>query len=298
MEGGRAMSGHGFDPEVVELLDGIARDPRASLLRMPRERLLRWVGRPDETISPHGSYLTKAERHLVTAYREQAAWVLLQACVLKLKEDPLVFSTLNPEPESVRVSARRVAGRLEGDEDPCRVLAAVADAADVVCSALAAASLRLAPTELGRNCLALAHQREGHLRSSMRVLTAFVAGPCSTTQLAQAWENLGRAHALEGDFAIAYECDCKASNADAQKVRFLVCCFTSAIQGGNQPRAMEAVGRIMAHPAVGDLPVTVQALREGRARGEWSPTPASASVMAGLRGHVPDKLQGICDAFS
>jgi hypothetical protein len=234
----------------------------------------------------------------VTAYREQAAWVLLQACVLKLMEDPLVFSTLSPEPESLRVSARRVAGKLAGEVEPCRVLAAVADEEDVASSALAAASLRLAPSELARNCLALSHQREGHLRSSMRVLTAFVAGPCSTTQLAQAWENLGRAHALEGQFAIAYECDCKASNTDERKVRFLVWRLTSAIQAGSEAKALECIARIEAHPSSRDLPVIAQGLRDGRARGDWSPTSASLPVACWLRGRVSEEIRGICDAFS
>lgn len=65
-----------FDPEITALLDEIAADPASNLVRPLRPR--EWHDVPGITapISPREPDLTKAERHLVEVYREEAAYLL------------------------------------------------------------------------------------------------------------------------------------------------------------------------------------------------------------------------------
>jgi hypothetical protein len=287
------MTERALAPEVVALLEKIAADPESSLLHVPRERLLRYVGHPEETVSPHGSYLSKAEKHLVAAYREQAAWLLLEACVLRLKEDPLVFSTLAPAPENLRRVAGRVWDTLGGEEP---ALGGVAAGTEVSCLALASASLRLAPSTLALNCLALAHQQEGQARTSLRTLHRLLDDTCPSHQRAQALENMARAHVMLQEFQEAFACDYRASLIDERKVRFIVCCLTDALQGGEERKALESAARLGRRGE--DLSHFVRGLRLGRENGTWAPTPASLQLLSRIRRHMPERSGVICDVFA
>jgi hypothetical protein len=292
------MSEQRFEPEVLALLDEIARSPDATLLRIPRERLLRYVGRPEEMISPHGSWLTKAEKHLVTAYREQAARVLLEVCILRLKEDPLIFSTTQPDPATLATRARKVARRLPKQSVSLGTLNDLAGGRIVPTSILAVASLRLAPSDLATNALGLAHQQEGHVMASMRVLKKSLASTSSFHQRAQAWENLGRAYSLKGLFRNAFECDYRAILTDDRKLRFVVWCLADAIQGGDEPSALESAKRIHLRQDSRDAITIARDLLAGRANGSWSPTPAGRRLASRIRKQLPEESGAICDAFS
>jgi hypothetical protein len=297
MEGGEAVSEQRFDPEVTALLREIAKDPRSSLLRIPERPLRPWVGYPEETISPHGSHLTKVEKHLAWAYREEASWILLEACILRLKEDPQIYSTIQPDPERLPIAAGRVVSRVEGGEGPRAALRALAREDEVSTSALAAASLRLAPSEVGLNGLALAHQQEGHVQASLRVLSRFFDGASSSRQRAHAWENRARAHVMRGEFGEAYESEYQASCADASEVRFLVWCLTCALQGGNENKVRETIRRLNAHPGRG-LTHIAQRLLEAKIRGLWAPTRASLQLVPHVRGILSEGNRAICELFT
>jgi hypothetical protein len=298
MEGGQAMSEPSFDPAVLALLQEIAKDPRASLLRIPKEPLLKYVGRPEEFVSPHGSYLTKAEKHLVTAYREQGARVLLEACILRLKEDPLIYATRSPVETELRARSRRLAPHVPGEDQPLEALRALAQGKDSPMSALAAGSLRLAPSELAYNVLALAHQQEGHVRASMRVLRRLIDGVSSFEQRAQAWENLARAHVMCKQFKEGFDCNRRASLIDERKIRFEVMCLTNAIQGGAESAAFDSAARLDAHANGKMLKEVVQSLRLGRARGAWIPTGAALLLIPRIHGHVSERSREVCATFS
>jgi hypothetical protein len=291
------MSEQQFEPAVLALLQEIAKDPRASLLRIPKAPLLRYMGRPEETISPHGSHLTKAEKHLVTAYREQAARVLVEACILRLKEDPQIFSTIQPDGADLRARAHALSSRVRAEERPLDALRALAHGTETPVSGMAVAALLLAPSELALNVLALAHQAEGNVQASIRVLGKAFDGASSFHQRAQAYENMARACDMQQRFGEALEFNYRASVTDVRKVRFLVWCLTSAIQAGDEARAIESIGRLEEHPQDADLPDIVRRLRLGRKRDSWSPTRGSLRVVANIRRHLTEKSGDICGAF-
>lgn len=292
------MSAHSFDPEVVALLREVAADPRASLLHVPKERLIRWVGRPEELVSPTGSHLTKAEKHLVSAYREEAAWVLLQACVAELKKLPLVFSNLDPKPESLADAAKHLTEVEHLDPDTRKDISRVADgtADDVV--QLAAAALRLAPNDHARNCLAVAFQAKGLEASSMRQIRVLLAGEPCAAQKAQAYENMAQVWSKREDHQRALACNSRASKADESKVRLLVWCLTSALQVGDARCARAYSLQIQEHPGKDGVVDISAALLSARSLSDWRPTARSQELVRGLEGKVPDVAWSVCNAFS
>lgn len=292
------MSDDSFDPAVVTLLREIAADPRASLLRIPKERLIRWVGRPEEVIKPSGSYLTKAEKHLVKAYREEAAWVLLQACVVELKKQPLVFSTLAPDPMRLKQAAESLSAAKSLPPVARRATRDLASGLALDAVQLGATALRLVPTDHARNCLAIAFQREGRDVGSMRILHQLLAGEPCAVQRAQAFENMAQVWSRRAAFHRVLASNKKAVAADESRVRLLVWCLTSALQAGDLRQAREFTTRIQEHPCRDEVIAIAQVLKAERSRKDWAPTEVSQRLVAHLVGQVPEIPWRVCHAFS
>ena len=292
------MSDDSFDPAVVTLLREIAADPRASLLRIPKERLIRWVGRPEEVIKPSGSYLTKAEKHLVKAYREEAAWVLLQACVVELKKQPLVVSTLAPDPMRLKQAAESLSAAKSLPPVARRATRDLASGLALDAVQLGATALRLVPTDHARNCLAVAFQREGRDASSLPLLHRLLAGEPCAVQRAQAFENMARIWTRRADHSKALTWSREASRADEQRVRFLVWCLTSAIQAGDERSTRAQAIKIEEHARREEVVGIAQSLTAARLASDWVPTLESQRLVARLSGEMPEIAWKVCNAFA
>lgn len=292
------MSEPDFDPEVVALLDEVAADPNSTLLRIPKGRLLKWVGRPEEIVSPSGSHLTKAEKHLAAAYREEAAWVLLQACIAGLRRDPLLFSTVEPDPKLVQRRARHLSGNeyLSASSQAALSQLNTQDAFDA--ARLGTAAMRLVPNDTNRNALAVALLPKGQHVGAMRLLTRVLVGEPDTTQRSQAWENMAKVWTIRRDFAKSFECNRMALQSAPSTIRLLVWCLTSALQAGHEPRARDCVSELEKHPALADIDQISSALSLARETGGWSPTAASRMLSERLRGEVAQPVREVCDVFA
>ena len=294
------MSAETFDPEVVELLREVVADPASTLTRMPPERLKRWIPGPEEVISPHGSYLTKAERHLALAYREQAAWVLLHACIERLTPgDSLVFSPARVRPDVLRRSAGRFHER-SVEEPAGSLLGSVARGEEPTASQLATAALRLVPSDAARNCLAAALHKEGSSLGGLRLLKRILANQPSVVFRSLAWENQGLIHSARKEYRRACECYDWSVRAMEDRLRPRVWLLTMALQIGDEASAVAADkrindGRFADEPLFDEWVARLDGSLTART---WEPTRESLILIPRLGDRLTEKARRISDVFT
>jgi hypothetical protein len=291
------MSETQFEPEVLALLDEIARSPEGRLLHVPRERLRSYYGDPSETLTPHGSFLSRAERHLVSAYREQAAQVLLEACHARLQRDQQVVKTRDYIEGDLQGKARVLSRSMPVDPDLKRTLASFGDRSDLSATELVVASVRLAPREAASNALAVCYQQEGWLRTSLRVLAPFFDCAASSAQRADAFLNMARAHSLAGRHDQALGFSGQACLFDVERGRLAVWYLTDALQSGDEQAARAASQSLEDRVQDGSVSMALQLLVAGKERGVWAPTPESKKLSAKIRASLPQASGAICEVF-
>jgi hypothetical protein len=106
-----------LDPEIKELLAGLARDPGARLLRIPRGLALE--AGPLEVVpsaSAGTAGWTPAERHLLQVHREEVADLLWRAFRAKLNQDPVAGRFFVTPPEDAAAWKGAGIGALARDE--------------------------------------------------------------------------------------------------------------------------------------------------------------------------------------
>lgn len=285
-----------FEPEVLALLDEIARSPEGRLLRVPRERLRSYFGDPKEILTPHGSFQSRAERHLITRYREQAARVLLEACHARLQQDQQVVTTAHHDEEALRERARVLSAQLStdfaGTQDPLLHLSGLS------ATELAVASARLDPRDAALNALAVCYQSEGWLQSSLRVLATFFDLAVSSEQRADAFSNMARAHSLQGQFSRAVDFRMQACTFDHRRSRLAAWGMVDAIQAGSEERALACSRLLEERASDGGVPGVLQFLDAGRSRARWQPTREARDLCLRLRNALPTVSGALCDAFT
>lgn len=285
-----------FDPEVIALLDEIARSPEGSLLKMPTRPLRHWVAAPEEIVSPRGSYLTRAEKHLVDVYREEAAWVLLERCVHKSRSVLFLHTTFHQNEKELVERSRSLREKLEGHED------ALVEALErpEACSAagLAAAAMRLMPCDFGRLCLGLGLMSQGDDASASSILGSLTTTRTLATTRAQAFENLGLLQARRGSFDAALEFDEIACALDESKIRLFVWGFSDAVQAGHPDIACRYLDGIEERRD----PVTVTRIAteisHDRLLGKWKPTDSARRALPALTGRrTSTESERLIDAY-
>lgn len=292
------MSSPSFEPEVLALLDEIARSSEGRLLRIPRHRFPAYAGDPAETVTPHGSFLSRAERHLIRGYREEAAQVLLHACILQLGKRARIYSTREGSESAMRARAKPLAARLASEADVPRTLSSLAEGHHATFTELAIASVRLAPCDLGFSTLANCYQQEEWFRSSLRVLARFLDGGATSERRAQGFANMAQTYSLQGDHARAYECGLQAARFDGEHCRFAIWCMTDALQGGNEAAVLASAQLLDRGPEQEEYDRVLRLLRRDRERGAWTPTAASQTLSAELRPKLSPRSGAICESFS
>ena len=285
-----------FEPEVLALLDEIARSPEGRLLHVPRERLKAYYGDPRETITPHGSFLSKAERHLITAYREQAARVLLEACILKLKRAPQIYTTIEGDERVLQARAEALSRRLSDEPDLGNTMSTFAGGGELSFTELAAVSLRLAPCDLAFSALANCYMQERWFRSSLRVLHRFHAGGVSSERRAQGFSNMAQVYSLQGDYRQAFEFGSRAIRLAEGRSRFATWCMTDAIQGGDEPSVLWSAKHLdqsLDEECLLILPM----IRQDKERGSWAPTIPSRQLSLRIRSTLSPLAGAVCELF-
>jgi tetratricopeptide (TPR) repeat protein len=286
-----------MDQELRQLFEEIASDPTSTLGRIPTGKIEEWAGDPKGLLSPRGDYLSKAEKHLMTAYREEAAKVLVQASVDATKKKSLLIYTPEyiPRREALEHSAARLAKTPELG-DFVTILQAVGTAR---ASRLAAASLALVPRDSTRICLAVALRHEGHEQTGLGILNRILASRPSHLDASMALENKGAVLASRHQFAEALECDRAALLLRPGSLQIATWRVTMAFQLGDD--------RLVAQAAAGlrDTDVTSESigqisrqLFESRRQGVWKPTRDSLELMRRTSHAFDDNLRSIGHAFA
>ena len=299
------MNGRAFDPEVVELLKVVAADPRSGILHAPREPLLRWAGRTEETISAGSSYLTRAERHLVMAYREEVAeliyWMAIWRVTFGGSGGSMAFlrKAKHPEPSALRESAKANAGsdgaRMAIGE---QVVSLLLEFERTSASRLAAAAMRLRPNDLSRIVLGHAFHSEKQTSSALRTFNAVIARTTSAEIRSYALENLGMVFSAKREFGKALQCNAQAVHQTPYRVAPRVWFFSMAIQLGNEAEVRRSAIDLEEVPEHhGTLEEVLGLMERARIAGSWKATEGARQLVRSMGESLPPRAMKICDVF-
>jgi hypothetical protein len=289
------MSEHTFDPNVIALLDEIARSSESSLLRVPKEKLARWVPGPEDVLSPRGSFLTKAERHLVWAYREEAAAVLYEACIARLAEAPekgaFVERARRPEWRQVATRARAL------QESRPELMCSLDGIGTKSASALCAAAVVLAPTDKARLALAASYKAEGQKRAAFNVYKMILSGPCSARSRAQALDGHGCIQCQKKEFKKSLESYLSAAEYGCRPDN-VACVLIVACQLGDESRVTRSGAELGdAQPTGLWIDDLVAFLQTTRAAEFWAPTPSAMATIPRAIDKLPTAARRICETM-
>lgn len=287
-----------FDPEVVALLREIVEDPNSTLTRIPTERLERWIPRAEDMILPSGSYLTKAEKHLAQAYREEAAWVLLHACMERMTSKSfLIFATSSIEPNLLRRNARYM-GIHFGLEIP--LLGRLDETApEPLPTQLASTALMLVPSDAARIVLACAYHHEGAHSTALGLLNTILHQGSASIARSMAWESCGSVYSSQESYRQAYDCYDRACRMTPNRCNPHVWMFAMALQLGDHEATLRAANLLNAHPRnAAQLNDLASRLRNSRSASQWTPTSVCRNLIQSIGDQLPETTRGLCAAFA
>lgn len=254
---------HAFtiDPELRVLLQEIAEDPRAKLLRTEIPRPERLVLARFEPVGAAAPRLTSAERQLLLVYREETARILRDAAEWKLQQDPLGAAqvSLHTDATNRRVVSDREEllalfdGRLHpgkglmGDSALNRevrlsrsLLATPATAA----VQYAGLSLRLVPHDVAWIHLGRAALLERSFRPALQSLASVVHRPQSPALRSAALSWMGVAYGMVGSSCSAAQAYSAAAGVSDPAPIILISGLHEALLAGDRAAALRAAERI------------------------------------------------------
>jgi len=246
-----------IDPEVRQLLDQVIADPSSTLTRIPERGFGSWLQRR-EPISAGEPMLSRAEKHLVRAHREEVALLLYQACQRMLLEDPAFGSHFCrrqrsdlevkvPDADDWRRRANQELGLVSDSGSPELLLLEELKQGSTKspdASRIAAASLSMSPRDEARIWLGLALYHEGKLGAARQGYMEVLRGQPAPLNRALSLLNLGSAELKRGDPGAAWENYRGASEVPADLALALVFLINSSILLGKTRDALEASRRL------------------------------------------------------
>jgi hypothetical protein len=286
-----------FDPEFEAILRDVAADPRSSLLRVKRPHKLGELFDAYSPISAHATGLTSAERHLVQVHRNEVAWLLRQACLIKLIEGPTsrqFVSRYTAPGKEVRLLAsaemeQRVREQREQAEGPDEC----ADGLELVsrCVAhqfgempsiaeLATAAFRFESTGQVRLIVGLDLALRSEPRGSLSLMRHLLMHEPTGRDAVRAWEYVALSLAELGDLVGAHDSLKQAAGLGVSGALNCLPRFVLELQMGMKNEVLESSremdGLLSANEPVVDW--FVQALADRRQRREWIPTSDGARL--------------------
>ena len=197
-----------LDPVFEGLLREVASDPDSRLLRAPRSRdVPRWLslGAP---ASANDMELGRAERELVRVGREELAWLFRQAALREYVDGERTRGEVirgrevderhRPlEREAIAESARVARSHLAEEHDAHAVLERwlrESSHGRPTAAALAAASMRFAPSRHARAIAGSDYLIRGEVVAAEEWLTASLAGEAANERAVPRWNNLAFAY--------------------------------------------------------------------------------------------------------
>ncbi len=292
-----------LDPEVVALVREIVDDPHSTLMRVPEAPLWRWLGQREPAVSAGEPFLTEAERHLLLAYREEAARLLWHACGLQvMARSKLILAdeqTPPPSDETWRSRAEAFVGTrapesLQPDQDILR--GCLGDSVErPELSRIAVAALRIIPCDDIRNWLGLALFFEKQPMSALAVLQSTLAGRPRSGVRTYVLQSCGLVHYDRGDFSRALEHYEQAVLAAPDCPAAYLWSLTTSLQMGDEQAARRCGRRFSNHCSVNFVDRAVKCLKEARSMGTWTPSPVSRALSRKLLDSLSDASRRVVE---
>jgi hypothetical protein len=311
------MTAQGFhlEPEIEGLIQEIGRDPRSSFFQVERPKSPRGLLQAWDRYSPVSAGWTAAERHLMTAHREDLAFCLRTRVLMEsLRLRPLsVFVdhrrsvddvSSMPSDAEWRQSASRAVRLARLDDAPeadlvVRLLAerelTVEELYDV-----ALITVRLTPNDTAWLRIGLALNLRGDPHSAIQLLTARERLAGSELMRSYMWDNIGVAYSMLGDHAAAREAYKKACSLGPLRVSPLASLLYQSLLSGDPIASERACNRIdeevePGHPALLHF---LDGLRRARTAGLWNPSSEAQQLTNRLESSHGPTTQSIVHAAS
>ena len=256
-----------IDAELRELLGDIAGDPASSLLRVPPAKRRALLFERDPRAFPSATFLTNAERHLLSAFREEVGRLLhAYSIVITLERPPLPGAMFadgrapGGSPEQIDERAKAAIATTRGgliDVETAALLAdCINDRKGVSASALCSARMRLTPHDHARGChliYALIRPKEPRATAILAHHVAHSTGDVSIAS--HLHEGIGWWHFAQGGFEQACQAYRLAAELDDSRVAPVLFWMASARCLQLPDEAIRAAQRLDAmavpnHPAV------------------------------------------------
>lgn len=290
-----------YAPELLEILTGIARDERSTLLAVPPLQALRELAAPAPPVSPRRAGLSDLERLLLEQHREELAYLLRAQAAVVLLRDPWIEPCVTgytstrkkihvPSQAELRVRLDRFIGQEDLDTEllvHCRELQGCFHddgGGGPSATQLTVASLRIAPSDNARINAALGMFSQGHSKEAIDSLRVVLTGQPSDTHASLAWQNIGLVQSERKQMGAAHDAYVEAARSRERRGSPLLSAFVMALQLGDRGRAELHAARIAdtlseSHESV---ELFVRGCRERRARGRWAPTDAGVELARSL----------------
>jgi len=301
-----------LDPELEQLLREAAADPDSHLLRVPRQKVWRTLEEAERAhaVSPRQTGLTAIERELLSVHHAELGRLLLLAArkAIFAKPDSSFrwhrFSSKKSKVEDRDRAAfqRQITDRVDrgfGDErsvlgrDLLLRCASVAAAEFPSIGQLCAASLRIWPESVGRIYIAIDFIDRGLPDMALRTLRGVAREEPSSELLSFAWENIGFALSLKGDFKNAALACRNAATIGPVRHFPSMSWLCASLQAGD-PRLVDESAEYLDATSSADLRLVgwfCSNQRRSRLSGVWRPTDTSRQIVA----RMSDRL-GTCSA--
>jgi len=248
-----------LDPDVEHILQEVAKDPRSSLLRVERPKIIRGLTEREPSVGVATAGLTTAERHLVQTRRAETAYALRALCLYELLTDVRaqhLFSRQGAASvEHLSAIASQMRDNWTADKTShVRDLGSDADAAWLAIERgvkhrngvlqLGAAAQCLEPTNFERLYFAAWMILEGQPRSAIGMLLRIASAPETSVMRSVAGTNLGLAYYEVGDFARSRAWYRSASLVSPDYFPCAVGRFILSLQLGDREDALSSAGSV------------------------------------------------------
>lgn len=284
-----------LDPEIAELFREVAGDRKARLFSPVGCGDVPGLAALTEPIRATAVSRSKAERHLIQVYREEAAWLLLDAARSRSRTEPgstllTWFDARGERGPLASADWKRRARNLlrEGPPESLseflrrEALGGSSRAASAL--ELAAASLRLVPTESARIGVAVSMIHLGDLRRALKELNQALASRPGAILESIALENIGTVMVRQGDYTRAvrfYRRSVEASEPRPDSMMQLLALACLVEQPRDALFAAELLDELVhpEHPAISEY-------REFLARRRWAQSEAFLRGRRSLRERI------------
>lgn len=302
-----------MDPGVFELLGEISRDKDSRLMKLARAGF----GPPhvlrSRAISARESLFTRAERHLLSEYREEVAFLLFKACqreVMSLPSERSMiyrkagsgFEVVIPPPEwwraeGQRIQRSRARAEVRRSQD---LLGADLTTARVEASALASASLAIWPRDETRIWLALALFAEGDIATGKHVLQDVLAHHPSDSNESYARQGMGWEALEQGDGERAVSEYRRAFEKGADRVNPLLAWLHAALASCDRASVLTSAG-LLAEIRRADIEAFIDdhvgLWTRQLESGAFKPSSGARDLASAIAGDLPDPARRIAAVF-